>query len=100
MQLATLPSVKHIWPVTIIEPPEPVTAESLNSVLGAASASEGASRKAFERFQKRQGDGSALANSPIKMTQIDKLHARGITGEGVTIAILDTGVSGLKFTCD
>ncbi|GJN68090.1 hypothetical protein PLICBS_002133 [Purpureocillium lilacinum] len=30
--------------------------------------------------------------SPHVMTQVDKLHAKGITGKGVKVAILDTGV--------
>lgn len=95
MQLASLPSVKNIWPVTIIDRPEPEMIESLESTLETASAMEHFLRKRFSRFQERQVNGSALADSPIKMTQIDKLHDRSITGEGITIAVIDTGVSSL-----
>lgn len=34
----------------------------------------------------------ADVNSPHKMTEVDRLHALGIKGKGVKIAIMDTGV--------
>lgn len=84
-QLASLPAVKSIWPVRLWDRPEPDVRRHGNSTH-AAAAVQGALRK-------RQNTNSTLGNGPHVMTQVDRLHAKGITGKGVKIAVIDSGVS-------
>jgi subtilisin family serine protease len=44
-------------------------------------------------LRKRQCTNSTIGNGPHVMTQVDRLHAKGITGKGVKIAVIDSGVS-------
>ncbi|KAI9166301.1 Minor extracellular protease vpr [Paramyrothecium foliicola] len=83
-ELASLPSVKNIWPVTVFEL-KPIFEDGRN---GSASSVT----KRHDQLQKRRDNSTGLADAPIIMTQIDKLHAQGITGEGITIAVVDTGI--------
>ncbi|KAI0128290.1 subtilase [Xylariales sp. AK1849] len=76
--LAALPNVKAVWPMSLYSlPPVEVvwtgssTAESVQNV-------------------RRQTDNDTF--SPHVMTQVDKLRAQGIVGEGIKIGIIDTGV--------
>ncbi|KAG8937484.1 hypothetical protein FRC00_005016, partial [Tulasnella sp. 408] len=68
--LADIPHVANIWPVYLHSTP-PLT-ESRDLVLETAYA--------FDTF------------APHVMTGVDKLHAEGFLGEGIKIAILDSGV--------
>lgn len=70
--------VKNIWPVRRLHFPRLTpTSVGNNSTTLAALA-------------KRQQGSDTF--SPHVMTQVDKLHAEGITGGGVRIGIVDTGV--------
>ncbi|KFA47278.1 hypothetical protein S40293_10279 [Stachybotrys chartarum IBT 40293] len=99
LQLASLPAVKNIWPVKTYGLPEPVVKQSRaagardsGSASNRFSAHKRAPVKSFLERRQASGNGTSLANSPHTMTQVDKLHAQGITGEGITIAVIDTGI--------
>lgn len=85
-QLASLPAVKNIWPVRLWDRPEFDVRRHDNSTDTAADV-QGTLRK-------RHCANSTLGNGPHVMTQVDRLHAKGITGKGVKIAVIDSGVSG------
>ncbi|KAH7313963.1 peptidase S8/S53 domain-containing protein [Stachybotrys elegans] len=75
-QLASLPAVKNVWPVRVIDRPEPVSTDD-----------ERPNRDNRTETLHREG-----GYPPHVMTGVDKLHAEGITGKGVTIAVLDGGI--------
>jgi subtilisin family serine protease len=91
-QLASLPAVKNIWPIRIFDRPEPVSTTSSPASNGREKMnhSEGIIRKALHNRQ--QGGNGTRSYPPHIMTGVDKLHAEGITGEGVTIAVIDSGI--------
>ncbi|KAJ5063596.1 peptidase S8/S53 domain-containing protein [Bipolaris maydis] len=73
-------AIKNVWRNTIY---------SLhNPEIGSVGSPELAdsSRLVARNFQGNQ------TYSPHVMTQVDKLHAKGITGKGVQIAVVDTGI--------
>lgn len=72
-RIASHPQVKNVWPVNIHYPPEVKT-----FATGSAAVAWG---------------GNNTANPEHIQVQADKLHAKGFTGKGVKIAIIDTGVS-------
>ncbi|KAI3401178.1 hypothetical protein diail_324 [Diaporthe ilicicola] len=76
-KIAALPQVKQLWPVPLISVPE------LNVTW--------TGRDDAPSKYKRQAN-STDAWPPHVMTQVDKLRARGFTGEGFRIGIVDTGV--------
>lgn len=80
------PLVKNVWPNRLIPRPD-------DNVIWTAPSGSGslASRQAIKR---------AIQNdtfTPHVMTQVDKLHAKGLTGKDVKIAIIDTGVRAKLF---
>lgn len=83
MRLAALPVVKNVWPVQLIQRPNP-RIEWVANNKQAVSAAKLASR-AVE-------DPKADTFSPHVMTQVDKLRAKGITGKGIKIAVIDSGI--------
>jgi len=74
--------VKNIWPVRAIQIPLP-TSISVGNGVQARDAS-GKVRRAVEN--------GTDTFTPHVMTQVDKLRAEGITGKGIRIGIVDTGV--------
>jgi subtilisin family serine protease len=70
--------IKQVWPVRMIEFPR------LNNGVVGVNATES------RRIRARAEDDDDYA--PHVMTQIDRLHAEGITGKGISIAVLDTGI--------
>ncbi|KAH7085287.1 subtilase [Paraphoma chrysanthemicola] len=76
-ELRALDSVKNVWPNRVHERPE------FNPIRVATAVA------AAQRI-KRQAINDTF--SPHLETQVDRLHAEGITGKGVTIAILDSGI--------
>ncbi|KID75029.1 Minor extracellular protease vpr [Metarhizium brunneum] len=78
-ELAALPSIKRWWPVTLHNVPD-------------AQVHWAGNPDREKILQAR--DNSTVTNnfSPHFMTQIDKLHAKGYTGKGVHVAIIDTGI--------
>lgn len=43
-------------------------------------------------WKKRQLSNDTNSFSPHKATQVDLLHAKGVTGKGTKIAVIDTGI--------
>ncbi|KAH7305039.1 subtilisin-like protease [Stachybotrys elegans] len=81
--LASLPAVKNMWPVRVLHAPvlnERVGNRTLPAATGAGA-----------RLRRRQ-DGEVEPNYPHIMTQIDKVHEAGITGKGINIAVIDSGI--------
>lgn len=78
--IAKMKGVKQIWPVHAISLPK-------HEVIwtGTGPAPSGTSMHKRQSFQND-------TFSPHTMTQVDKLRAEGITGKGVRIGIVDTGV--------
>ncbi|KAI9147077.1 putative thermostable alkaline protease [Paramyrothecium foliicola] len=74
-RIEAFPHVKQLWPVERVTIPKP-DGKVLNQESGA-------------RNKRRQ---SNLAKTPNIMTQVDKLHAEGVTGKGFRIGIIDTGI--------
>ncbi len=76
-RVAAMPAVKQIWPVRRYHLPD-------HEVLWTGEASpddEITKRAAADTF------------SPHVMTQVNQLRDKGVTGEGIKIAVVDTGVS-------
>lgn len=72
--------IQNIWPVTITQ---------LNT-LNTPQTLDGVSDASGSRVKRQSGTNRTF--SPHVMTQIDKLHAEGITGKGFRVAVLDSGV--------
>ncbi len=70
-------AVKGIWPVRMTFALQP---QSLEPRMSDA---------VQQSLTGRQAINDSFA--PHVMTQVDKLHAEGITGAGVKVAVLDTG---------
>ncbi|CAK7209754.1 hypothetical protein SBRCBS47491_000548 [Sporothrix bragantina] len=80
-QLAALPAVKRMWPVRQYHIPEHTRHWAGDDTsLEKEGNSETARRAAEDTF------------STHVMTQVDQLRAKGITGKGVRVAVVDTGV--------
>ncbi|KAG6147868.1 hypothetical protein E4U28_005871 [Claviceps purpurea] len=78
---AAMPAVKAVHPVTLYDMPNPKVewiAHEGNTLEQSALAS-------------RAEDGPDTF-SPHVMTQVDKLRAKGITGQGIKVAVVDTGI--------
>jgi len=81
-QLADRGDIKNVWPVKLYSVPT----HTVHSVGDAA----------VEGLNRRQGPAGPSNDTftPHLMTQVDQLRAKGITGKGIKIAVIDTGVSG------
>lgn len=75
-------AVKNMWPVEIIEAP-------MYNVGWTSDITKGA-RDLFDDTSRAVNDTSSYG--PHYMTQIDKLHKNGISGKGIKVAIIDSGV--------
>ena len=71
--IEALDSVSAIWPVTLYSRPVPDIENIVNL-----------SELTNETYSNQYG--------PHVMTGVDKLHAQGYMGQGVSIAIIDSGV--------
>ncbi|RMZ71750.1 subtilisin Carlsberg [Pyrenophora seminiperda CCB06] len=74
-EMQAVPQVRNIWPSRIISRSRPVNATV-------------PSQQSRVKRQTQQMD----SFSPHVMTQVDKLHAEGVTGKGFRIAIVDSGI--------
>jgi subtilisin family serine protease len=80
-QIADLSMVKRMWPVRIYSVPK-------DEVKW-----KGSDRNMAEAvLRKRQSTTGNDTFSPHVMTQVDQLRAEGVTGEGIRVAVIDTGV--------
>ncbi|KAL3959629.1 hypothetical protein ACCO45_004746 [Purpureocillium lilacinum] len=85
-RLASAPSIKNVWPIEIHDLPKVadgkvLTANDWNIKDGDHS-----------QLQKRNIMNETDVWPPHIMTQVDKLRAKGITGKGIKVAIVDTGI--------
>lgn len=80
VQLSSLPAVKNIWPVKLIRRPDPEVEWT------------GSFNKTKDHVSRRQDSNTTEPYSPHVMSQIDRLHAKSITGKGIKIAVVDSGV--------
>ncbi|EDU51147.1 peptidase [Pyrenophora tritici-repentis Pt-1C-BFP] len=80
-RLSSISSVKNIWSNKIVPP-----SDSRVTWTGPPGSADIQSNQATKRSSKNE------KYSPHVMTQIDKLHAKNITGKDVKIAIIDSGI--------
>ncbi|KAM0344971.1 hypothetical protein ACHAPU_006849 [Fusarium lateritium] len=78
-KMAALPVVKNMWPVKVYSIPTPRVEWTATPGMKAP-------------LQKRGANDTADTFSPHVMTQVDKLRAKGVTGHGIKVAIVDTGI--------
>ncbi|GAB0135528.1 subtilisin-like protease [Epichloe bromicola] len=89
-KLAALPQVKSVYPVTLYKRPNPKIewiAQKGSTMQKAALTSRA---DGPDRPHGPHADTDTY--SPHVMTQVDKLRAKGITGKGVRVALIDTGI--------
>jgi subtilisin family serine protease len=79
--IANMAMVKQMWPVRVFSVPK---------VQVHWKGTDG--NMAESALQKRQSANSSDTFSPHVMTQVDKLRAEGVTGKGIRVAVIDTGV--------
>ncbi|KAF5007239.1 hypothetical protein FDECE_6433 [Fusarium decemcellulare] len=82
-RMASLPAVKQYWPVKVFSIPTPEVHW------------QGTPGMEYAAVERRDLDGRAIAEdtfSPHVMTQVDKLKAEGVTGKGIKVALVDSGV--------
>lgn len=82
-RIARIDIVKNVWPVAFISPEN--TPKSGNETTPNAKA------HAKAHLSRRDDDDKYTDYSPQVQTQVDKLHAEGFTGKGITIGIVDSG---------
>jgi subtilisin family serine protease len=83
-QMKSAPRVQNIWPVQITkramkDAPESQHATTLSTLSNSNT-------------RVRRQTQAERSFSPHVMTQVDKLHAEGVTGKGFRVAIVDSGV--------
>ncbi|KAI9170583.1 peptidase [Paramyrothecium foliicola] len=85
-KLRAVPGVEKVFPVQQIEHKRPTIPEARTTT----------GRSTFRRNEpisvSKCASGAVDWNSPHAMTGVDQVHAEGILGEGVRVAILDTGI--------
>ena len=86
-KIQSLAAVKKVWPVHIVTRPN-------DEVIWTGSSHEAVPPK----YRPRQASGDDAISSHL-MTQVDLLHAKGITGKGIRIGVVDDGVSYLHVAC-
>ncbi|CZR40312.1 putative subtilisin-like serine protease [Fusarium proliferatum ET1] len=82
-EMALLPGIKQKWPVQTFSIPKPEVHWT------------GTPGMEYKSIQKRGFEERDSVNdtfSPHVMTQIDKLRAEGVTGKGLKVALVDSGV--------
>ncbi|UKZ60963.1 uncharacterized protein TrAtP1_002235 [Trichoderma atroviride] len=82
-RIASVPSVKQAWPVHLLKRPD-------NATLTAPSSDSSHSDEVANIIRRAKSANDTY--SPHVAVQIDKLHNAGITGKGIKIGIIDTGV--------
>ncbi|KAH7007519.1 peptidase S8/S53 domain-containing protein [Ilyonectria destructans] len=79
--IAALPAVKNMWPVKVYSIPKPTV-----EWVGTPGVEHAITKK------RAINETEADTFSPHVMTQVDKLRAKGITGKGIKVAVIDTGI--------
>lgn len=85
-EMALLPGIKRKWPVQTFSIPKPEVHWT---------GTPGMEYKSIKKRGFEERDSVNDTFSPHVMTQIDKLRAEGVTGKGLKVALVDSGVSHL-----
>ena len=83
-KMASMPGIKRKWPVQRFSLPKPTVHWT------------GTPGMEYTAVKKRGFEERDLSNdtyTPHMMTQIDKLRDEGVTGKGLKVALVDSGVS-------
>ncbi|KAL8383386.1 hypothetical protein RB595_006913 [Gaeumannomyces hyphopodioides] len=80
-KVAALPAVKRMWPVRRYSIPE-------YKVEWAGNLPDAQSRE----LMRRQGSAGNDTFSPHVMTQVNQLRDKGVTGKGIKVAVIDSGI--------
>jgi subtilisin family serine protease len=82
-KIASMDMVKQMWPVRVFHvPQDEVVWKGTDGTEFAQAA-----------LKKRQSDGNTTDTfSTHVMTQVDRLRGQGVTGKGIKIAVIDTGI--------
>ncbi|KAK5659770.1 hypothetical protein OQA88_981 [Cercophora sp. LCS_1] len=80
MRVAASPKVKNVWPVKRYASPQHIVHSTGNAALAAAPL-----------LKKRQANETDLFTTHL-MTQVNKLRDAGVTGKGIKIGVVDTGI--------
>jgi len=91
-KLASAPSIKRVWPIELHDLPDVTGANS--KALNIKDLELGG--KTDSALSRRDVMNETDTWPPHLMTQVEKLRAKGITGKGIKLAIVDTGVSSLS----
>ncbi|KAF9880247.1 hypothetical protein CkaCkLH20_02201 [Colletotrichum karsti] len=91
--LLALPQVKQVWPNRYYERPAPVVSGRVPPKDPNASVPVGVQPIHLRDVAKvTTVNGTSDVLSSLKMTGADKVHAQGLTGKGIKVGFLDTGV--------
>lgn len=84
-RVENMQGVKNVWPVEVL---------SVGEEAGETSKQPDAQPEAQPRRRRGLGrrDGDVAGRWHHALTQVDKLHAEGFLGNGIKIAVVDTGV--------
>ena len=86
--LANLPEVKNIWPNKLHDRPRPWSPVAFNEDITMVSA--GNSKRDDPSLPHIPGDSDI--NVSLKMSGVDEVHKLNITGNGVKVAVIDSGI--------
>ncbi|PTB65481.1 subtilisin-like protein [Trichoderma citrinoviride] len=84
-KIASLTSVKNVWPVRYFQNLASGKRTSGNNHIGNFDNSS-------KHFARTTADNGTDGYAPHVLTQVDKLHEEGFTGKGIRIGIVDSGV--------
>ncbi|TQN66943.1 Minor extracellular protease vpr [Colletotrichum shisoi] len=90
--LRSLPGVENVVPVQQTTHPHRPSAGTSRASKRETPPDESDMKQLQPRSSLPRGSAIGNWNSPHAMTGVDRLHARGILGDGVRISIIDTGV--------
>uniref|UniRef100_A0A0K3CFE5 BY PROTMAP: gi/472583139/gb/EMS20793.1/ subtilisin-like protease [Rhodosporidium toruloides NP11] gi/647397360/emb/CDR40336.1/ RHTO0S05e01794g1_1 [Rhodosporidium toruloides] n=1 Tax=Rhodotorula toruloides TaxID=5286 RepID=A0A0K3CFE5_RHOTO len=94
-ELAQIPGVQRVWPVSLIPRPVEPTVSDFTPVSSSSSAKSKRDHHTLEKRGTTFPPASAYLNDtfyPHVQTGIDVLHNKGILGQGVKIVVVDEGV--------
>ncbi|UQC90381.1 uncharacterized protein CLUP02_15911 [Colletotrichum lupini] len=90
--LLALPQVKKVWPNKYYDRPVPVGSSRRSKTVNPSVPIGVQSVQLRAAAQVVTINGTSDVLSSLKMTGADKVHAQGLTGKGIKIGFLDTGV--------
>lgn len=88
--LETINGVKRAWPVRVVPRPEPVY--NADAITPSASGKYVSHLALTPNVRNNVDDYKNDVFPPHQMTGVDKLHERGVLGDGVRVGVIDTGV--------